>query len=88
MACVTLQTRSTSSEISLKKYAVACVWKEKVRFVQGFNWVALTYVQISKDFQCKIVIIFLPEVQTYVVGAQKNHLIETVLLSTHNICFG
>ena len=22
------------------------------------------------------------------LGAQKNHLIETVLLSTHNICFG
>ena len=21
-------------------------------------------------------------------GAQKNHLIETILLSTHNICFG
>ena len=25
---------------------------------------------------------------TYVLGAQKNRLIETVLLSTHNICFG
>ena len=24
---------------------------------------------------------------TYVVGAQKNRLIETVLLGTHNICF-
>ena len=24
----------------------------------------------------------------YVLGAQKNRLIETVLLSTHNICFG
>ena len=23
----------------------------------------------------------------YVLGAQKTHLIETVLLSTHNICF-
>ena len=28
-----------------------------------------------------------PSVLTYVLGAQKNHLIETVLLSTHNICF-
>ena len=27
-------------------------------------------------------------VLTNVLGAQKNHLIETVLLSTHNICFG
>ena len=24
----------------------------------------------------------------YVLGAQKNRLIETVLLSTHNVCFG
>ena len=24
----------------------------------------------------------------YVLGAQKNHLIERVLLSIHNICFG
>ena len=26
--------------------------------------------------------------QFYVLGAQKNRLIETVLLGTHNICFG
>ena len=25
---------------------------------------------------------------SFVLVAQKNHLIETVLLSTHNICFG
>ena len=29
-----------------------------------------------------------PSVLTYVLGVQKNRLIETVLLSTHNICFG
>ena len=29
-----------------------------------------------------------PSVLTYFLAAQKNHLIETVLLSTHNICFG
>ena len=29
-----------------------------------------------------------PSVLTYVLGALKNHLIEMVLLSTHNICFG
>ena len=27
-------------------------------------------------------------VLTYVLGAQKNRLIETVLLSTHSLCFG
>ena len=29
-----------------------------------------------------------PSIFTYVVGAQKNRLIETVLLNTHNRCFG
>ena len=29
-----------------------------------------------------------PSILTYVLGAQKNRLIETVLLSTHNLCFG
>ena len=29
-----------------------------------------------------------PSILTYIFGAQKNRLIETVLLSTHNICFG
>ena len=29
-----------------------------------------------------------PSIQTCVLGAQKNRLIETVLLSTHNLCFG
>ena len=32
--------------------------------------------------------IFLPIGLTYVLGAQKNRLIETVLLSTYNIYFG
>ena len=27
-------------------------------------------------------------VNIYVLGAQKNHLVGTGLLSTHNICFG
>ena len=36
----------------------------------------------------KLLIFSCPWVITYVLGAQKNRLIETVLLSTHNICFG
>ena len=35
-----------------------------------------------------MLILSCPSVLTYVLGAQKNRLIETVLLSTHNICFG
>ena len=33
-------------------------------------------------------IVSYPSVLTYVLGAQKNRLSETVLLSTHNVCFG
>ena len=29
-----------------------------------------------------------PSIETYVLGAKKKRLNETVLLSTHNICFG
>ena len=39
-------------------------------------------------FQLKVVIIFLPKSLAYVLGTKKNRLIETVLLSTHSICFG
>ena len=39
-------------------------------------------------FQHKNVKISYQSVITYVLGAQKNLLIETVLLNTHNICFG
>ena len=38
--------------------------------------------------QRKMLIISYPSVLTYILGAQMNRLIETVLLSTHNICFG
>ena len=41
---------------------------------------------MNKIFECKIVDIFLPISFTYVLGAQKSRLIETVLLSSHNIC--
>ena len=42
----------------------------------------------NKKFHPKIVSIFLHIILAYVLGAQNNRLIETVLLSTHNICFG
>ena len=43
---------------------------------------------VKQFLQRKIVIIFLPISINICFGAQKNRLIETVLLSTHNICFG
>ena len=45
-------------------------------------------VKINKNFHRKIENIFLPISLKYVLGAQKNHLIEAALLSTHNIRFG
>ena len=44
--------------------------------------------KISKNNLHKIAIIFLSISLNCVLGAQKNRLIETVLLNTHNICFG
>ena len=42
----------------------------------------------SNLFQFKISIIYLSISLNMCFGARKNRLIETVLLSTHNICFG
>ena len=36
----------------------------------------------------KLLFIPYPSIHTCVLGTQTNRLIETVLLSTHNICFG
>ena len=44
--------------------------------------------QLSKNFNVKLRLFSYPSVKTYVLGAQKNRLIEMVLLSTHNISFG
>ena len=41
----------------------------------------------TKFVSVKIKFSSYPSVLTYVLGVQKNRLIETVLLSTHNICF-
>ena len=52
------------------------------------HYVQTSHVYINKIFQCKNVNISYPSFLTYILGAQKNRHIETVLLSTHNICFG
>ena len=41
-----------------------------------------------KILKIKLRIFSYPSVSLFVLGAQENRLIETVLLSTHNICFG
>ena len=40
------------------------------------------------DLNIKLQLFSYPLFKTCVLGAQKNHLIEKILLSTHNICFG
>ena len=42
----------------------------------------------KKKISVKLKTFSYPLLLAYVAGAQKNSLIETVLLSTHNICFG
>ena len=43
--------------------------------------------QKSNIFSVKLQIFSYPSVLSFVLGVQKNRLNETVLLSTHNICF-
>ena len=45
-------------------------------------------IGLAISFERKIVKIFLPISLLYVLGAQKNHLLKTGSLTTHNICFG
>ena len=47
-----------------------------------------TQVKVSKKVERKIVIFFLICLFMHVLGAQKNRLIETVLLSSQNLFFG
>ena len=42
----------------------------------------------QKNSSVKMKIFSYPSVVTYGFGAKKSRLIETVVLSTHNICFG
>ena len=42
---------------------------------------------MRKKIEIKMLIFSYPSFNIY-FGAQKNHLIETVVLSTHSICFG
>ena len=48
----------------------------------------ITYPDEQNALVVKLRIFPYLSILTFVLGAQKNHLIETVLLSTHNICFG
>ena len=43
---------------------------------------------MKKKISVKLQLFSYPLILTCVLGAQKNRLSETVLLSTHNICFG
>ena len=52
------------------------------------NELVFAEIKIKKKLSIKLSLFSYPLILTYVLGAQKNHLIETVLLSTHNICFG
>ena len=48
-----------------------------------FKWYIFQFTGLeNKIFESKIVNIFLPNILTYALGAQKNHLIEMILLST------
>ena len=59
------------------------LWR-KQRFILECNYIGLD----KQKNERKSVFFSYPSVLANVLGAQKNRLFETVLLSTHNICFG
>ena len=71
--------------ISFQKIYSCCF---KVPSLSIINETILNTGLEKQIFSTEIVIIFLPILLRYVLGTQENPLIETVLLSTHNICFG
>ena len=65
--------------------------------MQSYRRLHISHAQISGIDEClffihpdnvKLWLFSYSSVYTYVLGAQKNHVIETFLLSTHNIRFG
>ena len=55
----------------------------------GINARIMFMIKTNKKFSIKLLIKIYcyPSFLTYVLGTQKNHLIEAALLSTHNIMF-
>ena len=66
----------------LKNRNISC----KIKRSKVTDYAALSKKKIKKSI--KLCLFSYPSVKTCVVGAQKNRLIEMVLLSTHNICLG
>ena len=69
--------------------SVAVTVSVRIRCICETALIHVAQVYMNKIFNGKIVNIFLPiSFNICFLGAQKNCLIETVLLRTHNICFG
>ena len=60
--------------------------KLKIKCLFAFSYLIGPVKQFF--FSVKLRLYSYPLVPTFVLGTQKNSFIKTVLLSTHNICFG
>ena len=58
-----------------------------VFLTHGAYQLSIFCLPVRHFFCVKVSLFSQPSIKTYVVGAQKNRLIETVLLSTYNIFF-
>ena len=101
---MTISLRQTYGNVNLcwpNYVIIAASWQENI-ITSPLVLHSITYIlhsqtgmgiekhtgQLSKKKKLKIVIIFLSISLNMCFGCSKNSLIETVLLSTHNICFG
>ena len=67
-----------------------CVFANYVCYLKsnGNKYASILGNPDIQDWGVKLLILSYPSFKTFVLGAEKIPLIETVLLSTHNICFG
>ena len=78
--------------IGLQCAIVVFPWHTQLLFAHNqvdiVIWFVFALDQLSKTFERKLAAIFSSISLNMCLCVQKNRLIETVLLSTYNICFG
>ena len=76
-----------SREIRKFIFYLALIFRGLSKLFSLFYPLVFTPVWPSATYCVKMLILAYSQAVTYVLGAQKNRLSETVLLSTHSICF-
>ena len=87
---VLLGTQNICEKVWVRKYLQ--FYTQKLCLSKPMEYHQCSYLKIGSDVHIfcslELQIFSCPSVLSFVLGAQKNRLIETILFSTHNIYFG